>query len=101
MAIFLVIRRQDGPEWDPAKPMEAQTLWREHADYMDALTESGFFLFGGPSRSPRVPFAVSADAEDELRAELARDPWHESHLVVESVERWTIRLRSPLLPDRL
>ncbi len=73
MAIFLVIRTQNGPDWDPAKPMEAQTLWREHAE--------------------------CADSEAALRAELARDPWHESHLVVESVEPWTIRVRSPLLDD--
>jgi hypothetical protein len=101
MATFLVIRTQTGPDWDASKPMEEQTLWREHADYMDALTESGFFLFGGPSAFPRVPFAVSAANEETLRAELARDPWHESHLVIDSVEPWTIRLRSPLLGDRV
>jgi uncharacterized protein YciI len=101
MATFLVIRTQDGPEWDPARPMEEQTLWEDHADYMDALTERGFFLFGGPSVYPRVPFAVSAASEDEIRAELERDPWHESHLVVRSIEPWTIRLRSPLLGDRV
>jgi hypothetical protein len=42
-----------------------------------------------------VPFAVSAADEDELRRELERDPWHESHLVVESIEPWTIRLQAP------
>ena len=99
MAIFLVIRTQNGPDWDPQKPMEAQMLWPEHAEYMDALAERGFFVFGGPGRFPRVPFVVSADSEAELRAELARDPWHESHLLVESVEPWTIRVRSPLLVD--
>src|SRR5262245_46004819 len=99
MPVFLLVRTQNGPEWDPAKPMEEQSLWQEHAAYMDALTERGFFLFGGPSVYPRVPFAVSADSENELRAELARDPWHESHLVVESIEPWTIRLRSPALSD--
>jgi uncharacterized protein YciI len=101
VATFLVIRTQDGPDWDPAKPMEEQTLWPEHADYMDALTESGFFLFGGPTVYPRVPFAVSAKSEAAIRAELERDPWHESHLVVRSIEPWTIRLRSPLLGDRV
>jgi hypothetical protein len=99
VATFLVIRTQTGPAWDPAKPMEEQTLWDEHAGYMDVLTERGFFLFGGPTAFPRVPFAVSAENEGEIRAELARDPWHESHLVIESIEPWTIRLRSPLLGD--
>ena len=101
MPIFLVIRTQTGPDWDGAKPMEAQTLWREHADYMDVLAERGFFLFGGPGRYPRVPFAVRATSEDELYAELARDPWHESHPVVESVEPWTIRVRSPRLGEHV
>jgi YCII-related domain-containing protein len=101
MAIFLVIRTQTGPAWDTSKPMEEQSLWPEHADYMDALTERGFFLFGGPTTNYRVPFAVSADDEAAIRTELARDPWHESHLVVESIEPWSIRLRSPLLGDRV
>jgi uncharacterized protein YciI len=101
MATFLVIRTQDGPEWDASKPMEEQTRWQEHADYMDALTASGFFLFGGPTVYPSVPFAISAPDEGEVRATLARDPWHESHLVVRSIEPWTIRLRSPLLGDRV
>jgi uncharacterized protein YciI len=97
VATFLVIRTQDGPEWDPSKPMEEQARWREHADYMDALTESGFFLLGGPSAYPRVPFAISADDEAEVREVLGRDPWHETHLVVRSIEPWTIRMRSPRL----
>ena len=101
MAIFLVIRTQTGPAWDRSKPMEEQSLWPEHADYMDALTERGFFLFGGPTVDYRVPFAVAADNEEQLRDELARDPWHESHLVIQSIEPWTIRLRSPLLGDRV
>ena len=101
VATFLVIRTQTGPEFDPAKPLEQQTLWREHADYMDEHTERGFFLFGGPSVDRRVPFAISAESEDEVRAELARDPWHESHLEIVSIEPWTIRLRSPLLGDRV
>ena len=87
-ATFLVIRTQNGPEWDPAKPMEEQTLWPEHAEYRTRWLERGFFLFGGPGLFPRVPFAVSAGSEEEVRAELARDPWHESHLVVVSVEPW-------------
>jgi hypothetical protein len=101
MATFLVIRTQTGPAWDASKPMEEQTLWREHAGYMNAGAERGFFLFGGPTVHRRVPFAVSADSEDDVRAELARDPWHGSHLLIESIDPWTIRLRSPLLGDRV
>jgi hypothetical protein len=36
--------------------------------------------------------AFQAESEEEVRALWGRDPWHESHLVLESVEPWTIRL---------
>jgi hypothetical protein len=35
---------------------------------------------------------VEADSEGELRATYARDPWSESHLRIDTVEPWTIRL---------
>lgn len=36
--------------------------------------------------------AVEAESGDEVRATLARDPWSETHLRVEAIEPWTIRL---------
>jgi hypothetical protein len=38
--------------------------------------------------------AVQAESEEAVRTTLARDPWHETHLAVDTVDRWTIRLRS-------
>jgi hypothetical protein len=38
-----------------------------------------------------VPRRAAAGRE-ALRALWARDPWHESHLILESVEPWQIRL---------
>ena len=35
---------------------------------------------------------VEADSEDAVRATLARDPWDQTHLVIDSVNGWTIRL---------
>ena len=35
---------------------------------------------------------VEAASEEAVRETLARDPWHETHLVVDSVDGWTIRL---------
>ena len=32
------------------------------------------------------------DAEDAVRAKFARDPWSGSHLVVDAIDPWTIRL---------
>jgi len=41
-----------------------------------------------------VAHAMEAGSEEELRAIWARDPWHESHLVLEEIEPWTIPLDS-------
>jgi hypothetical protein len=40
-----------------------------------------------------VVHAVEAESGDAIRATLARDPWSGSHLVIESIEPWTIRLQ--------
>ena len=92
MAFFVVLRRT-GPEWDPAKPMEAQSGWDAHAAFMDELVRSGFVVLGGPlADEERVVLAVEAASEDDVRTRLALDPWSGSHLVVDSVDGWTIRL---------
>ena len=36
--------------------------------------------------------ALEAASEEDVRDTLARDPWSGSHLVVDSVDGWTIRL---------
>jgi uncharacterized protein YciI len=93
MAMFHVVLRQAGPQWLPGRSLEEQTGWQEHAEYMDALVEEGFIVLGGPvSDDGRVVHAVEAESEDAVRATWARDPWSETHLVVDSIEPWTIRL---------
>jgi uncharacterized protein YciI len=95
MATFLVLLLRSGPEWDAAKPMEEQAEWDAHAAFMDGLVERGFLVLGGPLADEyRVVMVVEADSEEAVRAELARDPWHETHLVVDRIEPWTIRLRA-------
>jgi uncharacterized protein YciI len=91
--MFLVVLRRDGPEWDRSKPMEEQSGWDEHAAFMDKLVDDGFIVLGGPlADEVRVAHAIEAESEDAVRATWARDPWSETHLVVDSVEPWTIRL---------
>jgi len=90
--MFHVVLRQIGPEFDPALPLEQQSGWHDHALYMDSLVEGGHIILGGPLPNGRVAHAMEADSEQELRAIWARDPWHESHLILESVEPWEIRL---------
>ena len=93
MPMFHVVLRQAGPQWLFGRPLEEQTGWQEHAEYMDALVEEGFIVLGGPvSDDGRVVHAVEAESEDAVRATWARDPWSETHLVVDSIEPWTIRL---------
>jgi uncharacterized protein YciI len=73
--------------------MEEQSDWSAHADYMDGLVDEGLVVLGGPlADEQRVVLAMEAESEDAVRAALALDPWSETHLVVDWIERWTIRL---------
>ena len=93
MTMFLVELRRTGPRWDPARPMEQQWQWAEHACFMDALVDDGFVVLGGPlSDDVRVVHAIEAGSADAVRATLARDPWWGTHLELVSVEPWSIRL---------
>src|SRR4051812_48187642 len=95
MAMFLVIVRRSGPEWDPSKPLEGQSGWEEHAAYMDRLVSEGFIVLGGPlADEHRVAHAIEAESEEAIRTTLARDPWNESHLVIDTIDPWTVRLRA-------
>jgi uncharacterized protein YciI len=93
MPTFLVLLRRSGPEWDRSLPMEEQSDWDAHAAFMDALVDDGFLVLGGPlSDEERVAHVIEADSEQAVRDTLARDPWSGSHLVIDAIEPWTIRL---------
>jgi uncharacterized protein YciI len=92
--MFLVRLRQAGPEFDHSKPLEQQSGWAEHAAFMDGLVEGGHIVLGGTLPDRATAHAFEAQSEEEVRAIWARDPWHESHLILESVEPWDIRLDS-------
>ena len=90
---FFVVQRGSGPQWDSSRPMEEQSGWPAHAGFMDGLVDAGFIVLGGPlSDEHRVVHAVEAESEDAIRATLARDPWSETHLRVDTIDLWTIRL---------
>jgi uncharacterized protein YciI len=91
--MFFVVERRSGPEWDASRPLEEQSGWGEHADFMEGLVDEGFVVLGGPlADEHRVVLAIEAESEADVRETLARDPWSETHLVLASVEPWTIRL---------
>jgi len=95
--MFLVVLRRSGPEYDRSKPVEEQSGWAEHAAFMDGLVDEGFIVLGGVlGDEVRTAHAVEAESEDAIRERLARDPWSGSHLVVDSIDQWTIRLDSRL-----
>ncbi|MGH3137183.1 MAG: hypothetical protein ACRDPV_11900 [Gaiellaceae bacterium] len=93
MATFLVVLHRSGPEWDPSRPLEEQSNWTAHAAFMDALVGSGFVVLGGPlTDEHRVALVVEAESENAVCATLARDPWSETHLRIDTIDAWTIRL---------
>ena len=95
MPMFLVectVRVLDGIR---RLPLEQQSEFAAHATFMDALVDDGFIVLGGPLADEfRVIEAIEADSVEAVRATLARDPWNETHLKLESVTPWTIRLDS-------
>ena len=95
MSTFLVLVRRTGPEWDSSRPMEEQSDWDAHAEFMDGLVDDGFIVLGGPlADDERVAHVIEAESEQAVRATLARDPWSNTHLVIDSIEPWTLRLDS-------
>ena len=93
MAMFHVMVRRSGPEWRHGKPLEEQAGWERHAAFMDDLLERGFMVLGGPlGDERRVVYAIESESEQAVRDTLAHDPWSGTHLVVDAVEPWTVRL---------
>jgi hypothetical protein len=93
MATFHVVVNRSGPEWKQGAPLEEQSGWEAHAEFMDGLVDQGFIVLGGPlSDEFRVVHVIEAASEAEVRSTLGRDPWSETHLRVAAVEPWTLRL---------
>jgi uncharacterized protein YciI len=92
MSTFLVMRRQTGPQWDPARSLREQSGFAEHAAYLDGLVEHGNIILGGPLPGRLVALVFQAESLEEVRALLADDPWTGSHLVDDCIAPWTILL---------
>src|SRR5579872_1598860 len=94
--VFAVIRER-GRNWDDARPLREQAGWPEHAAYMDALTEEGWVLLGGPlsdgSRIHRALLIVEAADEAEVSARMDEDPWTPMQMLgPAAIHRWTVLL---------
>ena len=91
--MFLVVLRRDGAQWDSTRPLEEQSDWAAHAAFMDGLVDAGVIVLGGPlGDEHRVVHAVESESEATVRAALAHDPWSETHLRIDTIDPWTIRL---------
>jgi len=92
-ARYYLVTRAPGPRWDRSRGMREQEGWDEHAAFMDGLVDAGFIVLGGPLGDEyRVVHVAEAASAGEVRETLARDPWSGTHLVVDSVDAWTLRL---------
>lgn len=97
MKTLFVVNQIRGQAWDQSRPLRSQTLWDEHAGFMDQLTAEGFIVLGGPLEDAESSAMLVVDAPDEeaVRNTLARDPWRTSgHLREPKLQRWTIFLES-------
>jgi uncharacterized protein YciI len=92
--VFFAVRLERGGPWDWSRGLREQDGFDEHARFMDALVEEGFIVLGGPLEGGReVLHAISAPSEEQVRARLAEDNWHENGmLMLKSIEPWTILL---------
>lgn len=91
--LFLVTRSH-GPGWNTVRTLEEQELWREHAEFMQAMVSDGFVMLGGPILdTPDALLVVKAARTLDVERRLAMDPWTLSgHLCLTSVRPWQLRL---------
>lgn len=98
MTSYFLVREAQGPAWDHSKPRRAQQGWDEHAVFMDALTDEGVVVLGGPvGPGDGTDALLVMDLPDEaaVRARLADDPWiKDGTLATRNVEPWTVLLDS-------
>jgi uncharacterized protein len=93
MAYFAVIEER-GPRWDSSRERREQHDWDAHATFMDALTDEGFVVLGGPvGDGQRVLLIAAAESQSEVEARLAPDPWMTMGILrVGAIEPWEILL---------
>jgi uncharacterized protein YciI len=95
MIRYFLVERGKGPAWDHSRPRREQAGWDEHAEFMDALADSGVIVLGGPvgeGDGEEALLVVDAPDEASVRALLAADPWPPDMLTIESIRPWQILL---------
>jgi uncharacterized protein YciI len=93
---YFAVTRQRGPAWDASLSMREQSLWREHAAFMDSLTDEGTVILGGPLGDGEKRFLLifKSDSEKTIESRLAADPWTQMGLLrIAKIEPWEILLK--------
>ncbi len=96
MADYYLVELARGPAWDYSRKRREQAGWTEHAAYMDALTEEGLILLGGPigeGDGENSLLIFDMDSVAAVKARLADDPWMGSILTLASIRPWSVWLR--------
>jgi uncharacterized protein YciI len=92
--LFLVSQEHGGP-WDWSKGLEEQTLFAEHARFVDDLVRRGVIVLGGPLDDQHVLLVVNAPGEEDVRAHFVGDPWMTNGMVaITAIRPWTVLLDS-------
>jgi uncharacterized protein YciI len=94
MTTYYAVFMRPGSGWNPQKPVREQSLWDEHARYMDAMFATGVVVLGGPFADRSGSLVIlNAESAEHARALYRGDPWttHDI-LVVGDVKEWTIFL---------
>jgi uncharacterized protein YciI len=103
VADYFLVEMARGPKWDRSRRRREQAGWDEHAAFMDALTEEGTVVLGGPigeGDGDHTLLIFDLGSESEVRARLAEDPWAGTILAIASIRPWTVWLRARVAPQR-
>jgi uncharacterized protein YciI len=79
--------------------MRQQEQWEEHRAFLDALSDDGLILAGGPlgEREDKFLLIIAAENQHATEACLAGDPWTCLGVWrIASVERWEVLLGARL-----
>jgi len=92
--LYLVYQEHGGP-WDWSKGLREQTLFEEHARFMNDLVEKNVVVLGGPLDDKDVLLVVDAASPEDVRAHFAHDPWIENGmLTITTIRPWSVLLDS-------
>lgn len=93
---FFAVERQRGTAWNAQLPMNQQSNWDEHAQFMNRLAADGIVQQGGPlDDGEEILLIVKATDAQQARAAFADDPWTKAGLLeIKRVRRWAILLQA-------